>query len=72
MKHVVGRPLCKLGTCRPARVGGARIETRSRPHYLPAMPVAPPAWAGRGLKQVAIDLYKELIASPRPRGRGAD
>ena len=48
---------------RPARVGGARIETL--PILLREHPVevAPPAWAGRGLKPMST----LALSAPVPR-----
>ncbi len=57
---------------RPARVGGARIETFLSGPLTDLFGVAPPAWAGRGLKLHVVDLHPLSPQSPRPRGRGAD
>ncbi len=60
------------GLSRPARVGGARIETACGLKEERDERVAPPAWAGRGLKHMMPKRTASLILSPRPRGRGAD
>ncbi len=60
------------GRSRLARVGEARIETLVSGGESETMLVASPAWARRGLKQLAVLEKQRLPMSPRPRGRGAD
>ena len=50
MKQTKHLPHSRKQLCRPARVGGARIETLCFVLTVKLLPVAPPAWAGRGLK----------------------
>ena len=57
---------------RPAHVGGARIETLLGGRGTEAAEVAPPTWAGRGLKPsfVRTQHRQRRVAPPTWAGRG--